>query len=127
MWEQQCSIRIWAGTRLHPDLGAARQDLPGPARILMLDCLYLAITSADEMEKLEYSGGSILSVFRYAPDATIGAHIFPCNHSKQDFALVRIIPHQVLFPFLRRRTDSRQSEDPGLISGRAALCDGPGG
>ena len=42
MWEQQSSIRIWAGTRLHPDLGAARlgQDLPGPARILMLDCLY---------------------------------------------------------------------------------------
>ena len=29
MWEQQSSIRIWAGTRLHPDLGAARlgQDL----------------------------------------------------------------------------------------------------
>ena len=42
MWEQQSSIRIWAGTRLHPDLGAARlgQDLPGPARILMLECLY---------------------------------------------------------------------------------------
>ena len=42
MWEQQSSIRIWAGTRLHPDLGAARlgQDLPGPARILMLDCLF---------------------------------------------------------------------------------------
>ena len=45
MWEQQSSIRIWAGTRLHPDLGAARlgQDLPGPARILMLDCLFLAL------------------------------------------------------------------------------------
>ena len=43
MWEQQSSIRIWAGTRLHPDRGAARlgQDLPGPARILMLDCLCL--------------------------------------------------------------------------------------
>ena len=42
MWEQQSSIRIWAGTRLHPDLGAARlgQDLPGPACILMLDCFY---------------------------------------------------------------------------------------
>ena len=42
MWEQQSSIRIWAGTSLHPNLGAARlgQDLPGPARILMLDCLY---------------------------------------------------------------------------------------
>ena len=42
MWEQQSSIRIWAGTRLHPDLGAARlgQDLPGRARILMLDCLF---------------------------------------------------------------------------------------
>ena len=41
MWEQQSSIRIWAGTRLHPNLGAAclGQDLPGPARILMLDCL----------------------------------------------------------------------------------------
>ena len=41
---QQSSIRIWAGTRLHPDLDAARlgQDLPGPARILMLDCLYLS-------------------------------------------------------------------------------------
>ena len=45
MWEQQSSIRIWAGTRLHPDLGAARlgQDLPGPAGILMLDCLFLAL------------------------------------------------------------------------------------
>ena len=45
MWEQQSSIRIWAGTRLHPDLGAARlsQDLPGPARILMLDCLFIKI------------------------------------------------------------------------------------
>ena len=43
MWEQQSSIRIWAGTRLHPDIGAARlgQDLPGPARILMLDCLFI--------------------------------------------------------------------------------------
>ena len=43
MWEQQSSIRIWAGTRLHPDLGAARlgQDLPGPGCILMLDCLYV--------------------------------------------------------------------------------------
>ena len=32
---------VWAGTRLHPDLGAPRlgQDLPGPACILMLDCL----------------------------------------------------------------------------------------
>ena len=42
MWEQQSSIRISAGTRLHPDLGAARlgQDLPGPARILMLVCLF---------------------------------------------------------------------------------------
>ena len=41
MWERQSSIRIWAGTRLHPDLGAVRlgQDLSGPARILMLDCL----------------------------------------------------------------------------------------
>ena len=44
MWEQQSSIRIWAGTWLHSDLGPARlgQDLPGPARILMLDCLYMA-------------------------------------------------------------------------------------
>ena len=43
--EQQSSIRIWAGTRLHPDLGAARlsQDLPGQARILMLDCLFLPL------------------------------------------------------------------------------------
>ena len=41
MWGQQSSIRIWAGTRLQPDLDAARlgQDFPGPARILMLDCL----------------------------------------------------------------------------------------
>ena len=41
MWEQQSSNRIWAGTRLHLDLGPVRvgQDLPGPARILMLDCL----------------------------------------------------------------------------------------
>ena len=39
MWEQQSSIRIWAGTRLHPDLGTAGlgQDLPGPSRTLMLD------------------------------------------------------------------------------------------
>ena len=51
MWEQQSSIRIWAGTRLHPDLGAARlgQDLHGPARILMLDCLFSAeITSISQ-------------------------------------------------------------------------------
>ena len=43
MWEHQSSIRIWAGTRLHPDLGAQRlgQDLPGAARILMLDCLFI--------------------------------------------------------------------------------------
>ena len=43
MWERQSSIRIWAGTRLHPDLGAARlgQDLPGRAVILMPDCLYI--------------------------------------------------------------------------------------
>ena len=42
MSEQHSSIRIWAGTRLHLDLGAARlgQDFPGPARILMLDCLF---------------------------------------------------------------------------------------
>ena len=51
MWEQQSSIRIWAGTRLHPDLGAARlgQDLPGPARILMLDCLFPAATPLVEI------------------------------------------------------------------------------
>ena len=42
MWEQQSGIRIWAGTRLHTDLGVAHpgQDLPGPARILMLSCLF---------------------------------------------------------------------------------------
>ena len=53
MWEQKSSIRIWAGTRLHPDLGATRlgKDLPGPARILMLDCLfhYLTGTLAPEI------------------------------------------------------------------------------
>ena len=45
MCEQQSSVRIWAVTRLQPDLGAAHlgQDLPGPARILVLACLYLKV------------------------------------------------------------------------------------
>ena len=51
MWEQQSSIRIWAGTRLHTDLDAAchGQDLPGPARILMLECLYISCLRVIEL------------------------------------------------------------------------------
>ena len=43
MWEQQSKPSDLGWTGLHPDLGAARLglDLPGPARILVLDCLFL--------------------------------------------------------------------------------------
>ena len=43
MWEQQSKPSDLGWTGLHPDLGAAclSLDLPGPARILVLDCLYL--------------------------------------------------------------------------------------
>ena len=41
-WEQQSKPSDLGWTGLHPDLGAVRLglDLPGPARILVLDCLY---------------------------------------------------------------------------------------
>ena len=44
MWEQQSKPSDLGWTGLHPDLGAARLglDLPGPARILVLDCLFHA-------------------------------------------------------------------------------------
>ena len=49
----------WAGTRLHPDLGAARlgQDLPGPARILMLDCLFTASDFGSNGPRIESGRG----------------------------------------------------------------------
>ena len=42
MWEQQSKPSDLGWTGLHPDLGAARLglDLLGPARILVLDCLF---------------------------------------------------------------------------------------
>ena len=43
MWEQQSKPSDLGCTGLHPDLGAARLslDLPDPARILVLDCLFM--------------------------------------------------------------------------------------
>ena len=48
MWEQQYGICIWAGTGLHTDLSVAHpgQDLPGPARILMLNCLFTCTSNS---------------------------------------------------------------------------------
>ena len=55
MWEQQSKPSDLGWTGLHPDLGAARLglDLPGPARILMLDCLYTVIFERGAVRALQ--------------------------------------------------------------------------
>ena len=55
MWEQQSKPSDLGWTGLHPDLGAARLglDLPGPARILVLDCLFLDYAYEDACGKLQ--------------------------------------------------------------------------